>query len=351
LDNASRGIRILYSSTNGLDNKTPIAVSSAVYFPKGQTPPEGWPVIAWAHGTTGLADVCAPSWTVHTKRDADYLDAWLAQGYAIVATDYQGLGTLGGHPWMTVRPEAYSVLDSVRVALKTFSELSNSIVIVGQSQGAQAAVSAALLSDEYYAELHLKGTVATGVPGGPPFAPKTKASQISVPPRASGPLLPAFFLLESLTYRVIDPRFNPSDFLSDTAILPFKTTTTGCLPEVAQATQQAHLTIDNEFKQSPDQIAAKTNPYRQYPRLKFARPVFVGTGLADTTIAPEIQYNFVVAACAEGSIVEAHYYQGQDHLGTPNAALVDSVPFVKKLLAGQPTKGNCGSFEPPNKER
>ena len=72
-------------------------------------------------------------------------------------------------------------------------------------------------------------------------------------------------------------------------------------------------------------------------------PIFVGTGLADTTVFPESQYNFVMAACYAGSVVEAHYYEGQDHPGTPNAALVDSAPFVKKLFAGENITGNCSA--------
>ena len=35
--------------------------SGAVYLPPGTPPKGGWPVIAWAHGTTGLADHCAYS--------------------------------------------------------------------------------------------------------------------------------------------------------------------------------------------------------------------------------------------------------------------------------------------------
>jgi hypothetical protein len=69
---------------------------------------------AWAHGTVGIADVCAPSWAGRSEPDITYLNHWLDQGYAVVASDYQGLGTPGGHPYLTTRPEAYSVLDSVR---------------------------------------------------------------------------------------------------------------------------------------------------------------------------------------------------------------------------------------------
>ena len=114
LANASKAVRILYTSTDGISGKAPVAVSGAVYFPKGSSPATGWPVIAWAHGTVGIADVCAPSWTPHLQRDTDYLNAWLAQGYAIVATDYQGLGTPGPHPYHVSKAEGWSVLDSIR---------------------------------------------------------------------------------------------------------------------------------------------------------------------------------------------------------------------------------------------
>ena len=84
---ASQSLRILYSSTDGVGNQARIAVSGTLYLPKGTLPAGGWPVVAWAHGTTGIADVCAPSWRGNTDRDKAYLDAWLSHGFAVVATD------------------------------------------------------------------------------------------------------------------------------------------------------------------------------------------------------------------------------------------------------------------------
>jgi hypothetical protein len=52
-------------------------------------------------------------------------------------------------------------------------------------------------------------------------------------------------------------------------------------------------------------------------------------------------------ACRAGSTIEIHYYAGKDHGGTVNASLVDSLPFVKKTLAGEPVTGNCASIGPP----
>jgi acetyl esterase/lipase len=345
LANASKGVRVLYTSTNGIDGKTPIAVSGAVYFPKGPTPTGGWQIIAWAHGSTGIADVCAPSWTPHSQRDTDYLNAWLSEGYAIVATDYQGLGTPGGHPWLTVKPEAYSVLDSVRAALKAFPELANSVVIVGQSQGAHAALSATLVAREYAPGLKLKGTVATGVPSASWLMPETKAKQIPV--RDPGTWSGRYGVFGLFTYMSIDPVFNPLDYLTDVAKPIFEAGRTTCYADVTATINRNQVTAAKAFKKNPDDAAAKATPYQRYPTPLFSRPVFIGTGLADTTVVPEGQYNLVMAACDAGSTVEAHYYAGKDHSGAVNASLVDSVPFVKKILAGTRIAGNCGAVRPP----
>ena len=115
---------------------------SGTYFePKGDPPTDGWPVLAWAHGTTGLADICAPSVQARVMFEIKYLNRWLEQSFAIVATDYQGLGVPGPHPYMQVRPAAYSVLDSIRAVLQDQPHLGNRVVIAGFSQGAHAAFS------------------------------------------------------------------------------------------------------------------------------------------------------------------------------------------------------------------
>ena len=43
LANAAKGLRLLYTATNGIDGKTTVAVSGALYFPKGSVPSGGHP--------------------------------------------------------------------------------------------------------------------------------------------------------------------------------------------------------------------------------------------------------------------------------------------------------------------
>ena len=213
LENASSGLRILHSSTDGIGGQVPGSSSGAVFLPKGTAPAAGWPIVAWAHGTVGIADVCAPSWRGRSQRDIAYLNAWLEQGYAIVASDYQGLGTPGGHPYLAARPQAYSILDSVRAALNGLPGLANSVVVIGQSQGGGAAFAAAGYAPDYAPDINLRGTVATGVP----FFSTAGLAKLAVRPGDMvDPTIAYTMLLMHLAQQVA-PELAPVEYLTDPA--------------------------------------------------------------------------------------------------------------------------------------
>ena len=75
---------------------------------------------------------------VYQQIAAKALKAWLARGYAVVAPDYQGLGTPGGHPYMNARSQLHTVVDAVRAIhhLKPYS-FSKNWYVMGHSQGGQ----------------------------------------------------------------------------------------------------------------------------------------------------------------------------------------------------------------------
>jgi hypothetical protein len=92
------------------------AVSGVVLIPAGAPPPSGWPVIAWAHGTTGVARMCAPSLMKDVAYGAEGLMPMVAARFAVVATDYAGLGTPGAHPYLNKIPQASDVIYSIPAA-------------------------------------------------------------------------------------------------------------------------------------------------------------------------------------------------------------------------------------------
>ena len=89
---AGSGNDFTYWST-GADGKAHLS-SGVLMVPGGRAPAGGWPIVAWAHGSRGIADRCAPS-SRPTAEDTDELRRWLGRGYAVVSTDYAGVGTPG----------------------------------------------------------------------------------------------------------------------------------------------------------------------------------------------------------------------------------------------------------------
>src|SRR6185503_18627229 len=117
----------------------------------------GFPVIAWAHGTTGGADQCAPS-----KRGpggAPYQQDLLDAGYLIAATDYEGLGTPGPHPYLVGGSEGRGVLDAARAAAHLDADASSKVLLWGHSQGGHAALFAGQLAPSYAPDLHVVGVI------------------------------------------------------------------------------------------------------------------------------------------------------------------------------------------------
>src|SRR3954452_15029702 len=175
LTSAGRNLFVKYRSVAA--DGQPIAVSGTVSVPKGKAPKKGWPVISYDHGTTGIADQCAPSRDstdnpAHLYNSYAYplLNRWLKAGYAVVRTDYQGLGTPGIHQYLVGVSEGRSTLDIARAAHKLNPKISKRIAIAGHSQGGHAALWGAFLAPRYTPDLQLRGTVA--------FAPASHISEL-----------------------------------------------------------------------------------------------------------------------------------------------------------------------------
>ncbi len=331
LAQASVSERILYTSRGGPRGERGIIVSGTVYLPRGKAPATGWPVIAWAHGTVGFPDICAPSFDGWSERDTAYLDNWLAQGYAVVASDYEGLGTEGPHPYMMSRSEATGVLDAVRAARRSYP-LAADVVLVGQSQGAHAAANAGLMQRELAPELKIRGIVLTGWPG----------SMDMRPVRMDGFDPWAILYLRFLpTYAWLDPSFRPGSVLTPAGQAVYEGFRTTCGSSGMQAFLQQKPVTNTLFARDPSPLEMRAHPYRAYPPLAFTVPVFLGIGLKDEQTSPRASFDSARRACDLGSALEVRFYPGLMHGPTVLRSQQDSIPWVRSVFEGTPGPGNC----------
>ena len=328
LKSAKTNTLLLYSS-QAVDGRT-VAVSGTVAIPKGKAPKGGWPVITWAHGTVGIADACAPSRIgTQANYDSPLLNSWLKAGFAVVRTDYEGLGTPGEHPYLIGVSEGRSVLDMARAARKLNPSLSKSVVISGHSQGGHAALWAASLSKKYAPDLKLKGTVA--------FAPANHIGEqgallrsLTEPSGLSG--------LASMIVRGIDianPSLGIGNLLSDQSKALYPQVDAKCLDGLGAADSFGGVAPANLFRADAplDPVVAALNA-NDPEGLKIPGKVLIEQGKADTTVFPIFTDQLNTDLKKNGVKVTYKTYDGVDHGGAvgDKAPSKDATKWIEKAL-------------------
>lgn len=334
--------RIIYRTTDALHPDRVTTVSGVLLTPEGPPPEGGWPVVSWAHGTTGLSYVCAPSVTgIDHGPYAPYLTNWLRHGFAVVATDYPGMGGPGPDLYLNARAEGMSVLDAARAVTAVDSRLSQNVIIAGHSQGAHAAIAAAALAPTYAPDVHVRATIAVGTPyfnaatTRALLAPATGAAATHFAPKL------VYMLLMGASLGEADPGFDPDKVFTPRAMAFYKQATQLCIGNFYGAVQKSGLTPGNALQANGAVALKPVLDWSAFPDLHLTAPLFLATGGDDTQVAPAMQHMLVHDVCAAGTSVVARDYRGQSHMGSLYAAMGETTAFAQNVLRGQAPATTC----------
>jgi alpha-beta hydrolase superfamily lysophospholipase len=330
--------RVLYRSKDR--NGDTIAVSGVIVVPRGNAPRGGRPVVAWAHGTTGIARKCAPSLRPTVYQTMRGLRDLLARGYIVTATDYPGLGTIGPHPYLIGVSEGRAVLDSVRAA-RNFKNASASerFALWGHSQGGHAVLFAGELAPSYSPELRLVGIAAA--------APATELGPLMKMdlPSITGKILGAYALKAwsevfslSLANIVLERSTLVFDRLSD-----FCNETYGQDFSMLFAEQplerEGFLAVDILAVEPWARLMRENTPKRETRGL----PVFIAQGSADTIVHPTVTANFIRDLCRSGTPVSFVGIPGGDHDASAIRGASHAARWIAARFRGREVRNNCGS--------
>jgi acetyl esterase/lipase len=333
----ARAYRILYWST-GLQGE-PIRVSGVVIVPAGPTPPEGRPVIAWAHPTTGVVSRCAPSLARVFFASVQGLHAMLAHGYVVAATDYPGLGTPEVHPYLVGKSEARAVLDSVRAAIEIpGAGAGDSFAVWGHSQGGQAALFTGLEAAGYAPELKLVGEAAA--------APATDLATLMTEDMGTGGgnnITAMTIWSWSRVYgatmtNVVAPQAKPViNRLAQLCIERWFDVLTRRGP--TYALEKSFLSVDNLADREPWQELLKTNSPGPLPPNV---PVFLAQGSADSLVRPSVTEAYRQRLCQNGDRVEFVLLPGVGHAFVARDAASAAIAWIADRFAGRSGPSKCG---------
>lgn len=312
------GKRIQYVSTN-LSGGT-ITVTGLILTPKIN---RKYKTVAWAHGSTGLADQCAPS----ANQDVFWPEAraavaeLLTRGWTVAASDYPGLGTPAAHPYFIGESEARAVIDSVKAARNLDYALSTQYAIDGHSQGGQGALFAGQIASGYDGALVLRGVAAiapvSNVDLFAPFVPGTPSN---------GYLVMALFGLGA-----VDSSVAPLTQLAAPAKLRVDVLQTGCLNEILAryAPLNAHqLLVGGALTPATiAKLAQYDNPAQTAP----TAPILIVQGTADEAVPVDITGALLGELAAYSQPVTYEEIEGATHDGS----VFQSTVIVADWIAGR----------------
>ena len=325
----SKAYQVLYASRSV--SGAPIAVSGFAFIPAGSPPKGGWPVLSSAHGTVGLADRGAPSRKLGTVEQIIGL-TFVAQGIAVVATDYEGLGTPGRHPYIVGESEGRSVLDIVRAARQIPGEtLSKKFLVWGHSQGGHAALFAGQLAKTWTPDVKLLGVIA----GAPPSQLTNVSDSLTTSPYRG------YLFMVAAGLQAANPSLNLDDVLTDKGEQLLPVVDTGCNSEVFKAFSADPLDAlvkANGLKTPAWAAALAAN---EPGNVRIPAPVFIIHGDKDEQIPVGTSATLLSKMCRTKTVVQRRVYPGQDHTGAALVSLFDVLAFVQARLNGLPAGTSC----------
>ncbi|WP_293881839.1 alpha/beta fold hydrolase [Sphingomonas sp.] len=327
--------RIRYRSRD--KDGRPIVVSGAIIVPAGPAPAGGRPVVAWAHGASGIAEGCGLSDKPALFTQIPGLGGLLAAGYVVAAPDYQGLGNPGPHPFLVGIASAHSVLDSVRAA-RAFpgAKASARFALWGESLGGFSVLWSGKLAARYAPELTLVGVVAAAPPtdlkanltGGSNAAVRAFLTSYAAQSWSQVYSVPLTSVVRPPTARLITAIARNCVSLDGFALR----TKVGML-------RLAHQLRNVDLSQSPRWAALMQQ--NSVTPAGLTMPLLIVQGSADVIVAPAVTRALVDQLCARRATVQFVSIAGGDHVSVAKRSATQTLDWLGDRFASKPARAGC----------
>jgi alpha-beta hydrolase superfamily lysophospholipase len=303
--------------------------------PPGGAPRGGWPVIAWGHGTSGVARICGPSEMKDVYYGAELLP-FLRAGFALIAADYAGLGSDVPHAFSSLNGEANDIINAVRAAHAAVGGLSPRWVVDGHSQGGGAAWFLAQREARIGDPGFLGAVSVAGVINLPWIL-----RYMSVDRAGS-----YYALYHAYGIHAEYPQFNPADMLSKTALAQYGALTRrGCWylgNATAASGRLGRAVLRPGWMKNPwvRQFVAQNRTLVRRP----IRPLLLIAGGADESVPPQSIQPVMERACRRGYPLEFRVFPGLDHSAAMRETISYQLRWIRARFDQRPARGNCAKW-------
>lgn len=317
-------VRIVYHSRS--PHEKDVAASGVVLLPRGVAPPGGWPIIAWAHDLTGFARQCAPS-LLKTLNEGPLLSMYVGLGYAVVASDYAGLGTNFPYAVLDVPSNAQDVINSVAAARAALPQLGSKWLVAGYRYGSRVAVGVAEGVPKNADSNFLGAIGILGVADPPEFFEHL----------TQGPSYPMLLFLTQGIKRQ-HAEFRVDDMLTDKGMAQYKYLGESCEPTSGQAPSSNEL-LKAGWQNNPDiKEFFLRNALGRKPAFS---ALLLISGETDGDVPSSLTDSIVGRLCQQKDHVLFVNYPGLSASAVLANSVGEQVSWIRARFSGRPAPSNC----------
>lgn len=327
--------QVLYRSTDTQGRAN--AVSGTVAVLADGKPDAERPLVVYNVGSHGMGPLCAPSYLLRLgfEQEEALMAAAVGRGYAVMVTDYEGLGTPGPHTYAAGPTTGRSVLDGARAALD-LSDLGLSkkapVGIWGYSEGGLASTWAAEQAKSYAPDLNIVGTAAGGIP----------VNLGNVARRIDGTYLSGFLLAAAVGLNRAYPQMRLEELLNAEGRAAVKDVASMCVWQFASK---------YPFKKMAD-LGSVPDPLN-VPRVRTilaantlgrgtpSAPMYVYESTNDQFMPLEDVRGLVKTYCERGLAVQYYEDSWSEHVSLAGQGAYSALNWLEDRFAGTDAPSNC----------
>lgn len=332
----------------------PIDLQTDVYVPMVEEP-TAFPIFAYAPGTTGLGDGCAPSQEIVLGRGwgsyYTHMLSYAGQGYIGVIPDGMSYDDpQRPHEYFIAELEAHTLLDAVRGAQNFVTSPSrdiaaqplDAIFFGGYSNGGHTAFAAKDFAAAYAPELPIRGVISHGA-----------TTNVETLMRESPIFTP--YLIYAYQFYYGSEVITPQQVFTQNWLPTFvEDVATKCVDEIFVYYSNDPVAMYNDDFRS----ALNNNELAErFPLFKtvldanyagtfggFELPVVFFQGTADATVTPRAQQQFAQDLCGQGQPVTYVPLPTVRHVDTRQRSFLATLDWMQTIVVGETPAIDCGEL-------
>lgn len=340
---SGQSYKMLYVSRDRDGRKVPVVGTLTVPRSVWRGPGER-PIVAYATGTHGVSDNCAPSELMRLGIDyeAALVELLLLRGYAVVVTDYLGLGTDEKVSYINRLDQAHAVLDSIRAAQRLPEaglSAEGPVATFGYSQGGLGSAAALELAPRYAPELDLVGGYAGAIP----------SDLIGALDTVDGTLYAGLMGNAIIALDNVYPQNGLRAAFNEAGQRYIEQTAKQCIPLVVVPhvlTQSRHLTVDGRTlgDHLRDDIWKPAFAALRIGQAAPTAPALVIQSIADDVVPFASTRDAAARWCEQGARVEFRVNPVPTHIGALIPGGTAAVAWLADRFDGLEPVNDCGNF-------